>query len=169
VSIIAPGESIISASYTADGDYAVMSGTSMATPHVVGVVAQLLQAQPRLNQVQVLRLLTASGIADSLSGIPAATTNLLLHSSPSGCGLFASDGGCAGAVIPQAPPPQDGAIDGITASPTRPADIARVPTDIMNRAFSDLSSEALPVAPWGPSLGLFLSLSLLAARVAEFA
>jgi len=111
VSIIAPGESIISASYTADGDYAVMSGTSMATPHVVGDVAQLLQAQPRLNQVQVLRLLTASGIADSLSGMPAATTNLLLHSSPSGCGLFASDGGCAGAVIPQAPPPQDGATN----------------------------------------------------------
>jgi subtilisin family serine protease len=38
----------------------VMTGTSMAAPHVTGVVALLLQKNPRLTAAQILRILSAS-------------------------------------------------------------------------------------------------------------
>jgi serine protease AprX len=49
--IAAPGENINSTYYT--GGYAVMSGTSMATPHVSGVAALVIQAHPGWNASKV--------------------------------------------------------------------------------------------------------------------
>ena len=76
--IAAPGTNIVSSSYYGENTYATMSGTSMATPHVSGLIALILSAQPGLELDEVRALLAATalphksqsktcgGIADSI-------------------------------------------------------------------------------------------------------
>ncbi|WP_179298790.1 carboxypeptidase regulatory-like domain-containing protein [Evansella halocellulosilytica] len=63
--VSAPGHEIYSAWPTARGEgaYNTISGTSMATPHVAGAIALLLQAKPELSLDEVVELLevTARG------------------------------------------------------------------------------------------------------------
>ena len=59
VDVSAPGSSVYS-TYKGDA-YATMSGTSMASPHVVGVAALAMQAHPTLDNVGVRALLISSG------------------------------------------------------------------------------------------------------------
>ena len=60
--VVAPGVNINSTSYT--GNYTIMSGTSMATPHVSGAAALLLQKNHSLTPAEVRRILmhTASNL-----------------------------------------------------------------------------------------------------------
>ena len=72
------------------GDYDVISGTSMAAPHVAGIVAQLLQVRPKLTPKQVENILedTAYGYRFGASYVPdLARRNDGLTSQDKGHGL----------------------------------------------------------------------------------
>ena len=56
--VVAPGVGIVSTWY--EGGYHSMSGTSMATPHVAGTVALMLQANSSLNPAEVKQILKNS-------------------------------------------------------------------------------------------------------------
>lgn len=60
VGIFAPGVSILSASNSSNVAYALRSGTSMAVPHVVGVVARYLQGNPIATPQQVWDWMSAN-------------------------------------------------------------------------------------------------------------
>jgi aqualysin 1 len=83
VDIFAPGSSILSAWRTSDTATATLSGTSMATPHVAGVVARFLQSNPGASPATVRNELVAQATLNRLSGIPTGTANRLLFWSSS--------------------------------------------------------------------------------------
>ncbi len=58
IGLTAPGQNIRST--WPGGGYKILSGTSMATPHVAGAAALLLSAKPRLNAKQVRQALETS-------------------------------------------------------------------------------------------------------------
>ena len=73
--VVAPGVAIYST--TPGNTYSFMSGTSMAAPHVAGVVALMLSANRNLTSSQVRDILTssASRLSSSTSADFASTTN----------------------------------------------------------------------------------------------
>ena len=78
VDIFAPGAAILSAGITSNTATATLSGTSMASPHVAGVVARFLQASPNATPAQARNELVAVATLNHLSGLPAGTANRLL-------------------------------------------------------------------------------------------
>jgi subtilisin family serine protease len=83
VDVFAPGEDILSAGISSDTATDVMSGTSMATPHVTGVAAQYLQfnpGPPALVQEAIANRATVDMVQDPGEGSP----NRLLFSTLAG-------------------------------------------------------------------------------------
>ena len=79
--VVAPGVNILST--MPGGRYQSLNGTSMATPHVAGVVALMRQANPKLTDAQVRQLLTSSAIrASSTQVSPADPASLTLTLMP---------------------------------------------------------------------------------------
>ena len=88
VDILAPGVQIVSAGIASPTATAIKSGTSMATPHVAGVVANMLGNSPSLTPAQVATQLVANATKATLTGIPAGTTNALLYQQPASANSF---------------------------------------------------------------------------------
>ncbi|HET9530168.1 MAG TPA: S8 family peptidase, partial [Blastocatellia bacterium] len=83
VDIFAPGSSIQSAWWTSDTATATLSGTSMASPHVAGVAARILQGSPGASPATVRNTIVNDATLNRLSGIPSGTANRLLFRSGS--------------------------------------------------------------------------------------
>jgi subtilisin family serine protease len=78
VDVFAPGEGVLSAYPTSDTATTYMSGTSMAAPHVTGVVARLLQQQPTASPAAIDTLLAADATRDAVTD-PLGSVNRLLY------------------------------------------------------------------------------------------
>ncbi|MSY18841.1 MAG: S8 family serine peptidase, partial [Actinobacteria bacterium] len=82
--LFAPGSGVLSADSTSDIATQVMSGTSMATPHVAGVVARMLQSSPLATPAQIWAEIDASATLGVVTGTTVGDPNKLLYMSSSG-------------------------------------------------------------------------------------
>ena len=80
VDIFAPGSSIYSSTMTGTNTYASWSGTSMACPHVAGVAALYLGANPTATTAQVETAIKSNATSNVLSSIGTNSPNSLLYS-----------------------------------------------------------------------------------------
>ncbi len=78
VDILAPGADITSAWIDGDDAANTISGTSMAAPHVAGVAALFLEANPEATPEEVADALTANALQDVVSETNGSP-NLLLN------------------------------------------------------------------------------------------
>jgi len=85
--LFAPGSSITSAWYTSSTATNTISGTSMASPHVAGVAALVLQGNPGASPSGVASAITSNATPNKVTGAGTGSPNLLLYSA------FASAGG----------------------------------------------------------------------------
>jgi subtilisin family serine protease len=76
--IFAPGVAIVSSVNTSDTATASFSGTSMATPHVAGAAALVLQANPGFSPAQVRSRLVADATTGHVIGAGTGSPNRLL-------------------------------------------------------------------------------------------
>ena len=82
VDVFAPGVQITSASNVGDDATAVMSGTSMASPHVAGAAALILGAHPAWTPAQVRDSLVAAATKGVVRSAGSGSPNALLYAGP---------------------------------------------------------------------------------------
>jgi subtilisin family serine protease len=82
VDIFAPGVDIESTWSTSDTATNVISGTSMATPHVAGVAALYLETNPSATPGEVRDALVAQGTPDVVTDPGEGSPNVLLFAGP---------------------------------------------------------------------------------------
>lgn len=90
VDILAPGSSVTSADYSSTTGSTTMSGTSMATPHVVGAIALYLQGNTTASPAQVTNALKSNGTSNTITlhsrSQTYGTPNLFLYTLNFGSG-----------------------------------------------------------------------------------
>ncbi len=79
VDVFAPGSAVLSATKTGDTASGKMSGTSMAAPHVAGVAALYLAANPGWTPAQVRAAIITDATAGTIADAGIGSPNKLLH------------------------------------------------------------------------------------------
>ncbi|KAF9031932.1 serine protease [Panaeolus papilionaceus] len=79
IDIFAPGQNIISAWTGSTTATNIISGTSMATPHVAGLIAYLICLEGNVTPAAMSTKIKYYAIQGSLSGIPSGTVNYIAH------------------------------------------------------------------------------------------
>lgn len=82
VDVIAPGVGITSSWIRNNSDTAILDGTSMASPHVAGIAARMLQSNPLFTPAQVTSALIAATTQNKITGALNGTPNKLLFMDP---------------------------------------------------------------------------------------
>jgi hypothetical protein len=77
VDTLAPGTGIVSAWVGSGGSSASLSGTSMATPHVAGMAARIMQSNPGIGASGVLQTLSSSQPEAGVANVPSGTGSIL--------------------------------------------------------------------------------------------
>jgi subtilisin family serine protease len=77
--LFAPGVSIRSASNTSSTGSRVLSGTSMASPHVAGLAALVLQTQPGATAAQVSTFIKSTATSGKVIDARTGSPNLLIY------------------------------------------------------------------------------------------
>ncbi|WP_428309779.1 S8 family peptidase [Hydrocarboniphaga sp.] len=80
--LFAPGDQIVSASYSSDTGSATLSGTSMASPLVAGVVARYLTTTPSATPAQAASAITAAATTGVVTNPGSGSPNRLAYSPP---------------------------------------------------------------------------------------
>jgi subtilisin family serine protease len=80
VDLFAPGDLITSAWWDSDTSQAILSGTSMAAPHVAGVAAQYLQLFPGASPTLIRNSIVGNATAGRVINPGPGSPNLLLYS-----------------------------------------------------------------------------------------
>lgn len=124
-------------------DYIAISGTSMATPIVAGLVATMLEANPKLTHDDIKKILTASADRYLTDGTNAQGYGLVDGPQAIEMALAMKDGGAA-------PEPPTLPTDTAASNPSQPATAGS--TDAAKP-----QSLALATTPEGPNDGFLLS------------
>ncbi|KAI9188943.1 hypothetical protein H9P43_000365 [Blastocladiella emersonii ATCC 22665] len=77
VDVLAPGTGILST--WNNGKTNTISGTSMATPHVAGLVALVLSENPGLTPAQVAAKISAAATTDKITGVKGSPNKLIFN------------------------------------------------------------------------------------------
>ncbi|TFK21494.1 subtilisin-like protein [Coprinopsis marcescibilis] len=82
VDVFAPGQAVISSWIGSDSATAELSGTSMATPHVAGLVAYFIAKDGNLSPAAMSDKIKSYGVNGVLTNIPTGTVNDLAQIAP---------------------------------------------------------------------------------------
>ena len=77
--VLAPGEMITSASHRSKDGTAIMSGTSMASPHVAGLAAYLIAYEGLVGPKAVADRIKQLAVRGIVKNCPLGTTNAIAY------------------------------------------------------------------------------------------